>query len=170
MKLNLLVAVGGIGLLLSGCATSKNGTVLDRVGPAPASPPFSADAPGTLLVYSAYEVNADFNSRDPHRPHYSNYRILSTDGNLLQRVHNNSGTLLQRPTEVNLPPGTYSIVARANGYGTVTVPVLIAPGQETILHLEGGAKWPNPKAFNPANDVRLPDGDIVGWKSPVAIK
>jgi len=35
-----------------------------------------------LVVYSAYEVNADFNARDPRRPEYSDYRIFTADGNL----------------------------------------------------------------------------------------
>src|SRR5580698_3865349 len=105
MKNNLLFAVGGIALLLAGCATSHNGMVLDSVGPDPASTVNPAVPDGSLLVYSAYEVNADFSSRDTRRPEYSDYRILTADGQLQQVVHNNSGTILQRPAQVGLPTG-----------------------------------------------------------------
>ena len=170
MKLNLISAAGGLGLLLAGCTTFHNGMVLEGVGPGPASTVNATAADGTLMVFSAYDVNADFNSRDAHRPVYSDYRILTADGKLQQRVHNDSGTMLQRPMGVELPPGQYRIVAAANGYGMVTVPVTIAAGQTTILHLQGGSTWPNQAAFNQTNAVRLPDGGIVGWKSTVAMK
>jgi hypothetical protein len=71
---------------------------------------------------------------------------------------------------VELPAGTYRIIAQANGYGFVTVPVTVVAGHETILHLEGGDRWPNPRAFNQSNAVRLPDGEVVGWKSAVAMQ
>src|ERR1700761_392649 len=115
MKLNILFAVAGIGFLMAGCVTSKNGTVLEGVGPGPtAAANATADVPGTLLVYSAYEINADFNSRDAHRPQYSDYQILTPDGKLQQRVHNSTETILQRPKEVALPAGKYRVVAEAN--------------------------------------------------------
>ncbi len=120
---------------------------------------------GTLVVYSAYEVNADFNARDPYRPEYSDYNIFSSDGGVIRRVHNNSGTNLQNPLPVSLPKGEYRVVALANGYGLVTVPVIIEPNQNTVIHLEGGDHWPNESAFNQTNAVRLPDGQIVGWKA-----
>jgi hypothetical protein len=170
MKLNILFAVGGIGLWLAGCATSNTGLVLEGVGPDPTSPVNAAGATGTLLVYSAYEANADFDSRDPRRREFSDYRILDADGKLQQRVHNDSGTILQRAKQVALPAGKYRIIARANGYGFVTVPVTIAAGQDTILHLEGGFSWPNQSAFDQSNAVRLPDGEVVGWKDTVALK
>src|SRR5580700_6949874 len=163
MKRHLTLAAACISLLLAGCATSNHSLVLQGVGPNPTAAANTTSTQGTLLVYSAYEVNADFNTRDPHRPVYSDYRILTPDGRLQQLVHNNSGTMLQRPLQVDLPAGTYHIVAQANGYGLVTVPVAIAAGQDTIVHLEGGFRWPNKSAFNQSNAVRLPNGEIVGW-------
>ena len=170
MKLNVISVVGGMGLLLAGCTTSQQGMVLDNAGPAPASSVNASATGGILVVYSAYEANADFNSRDHYRPEYSDYRILTADGKLQQRVHNNGGTMLQRPKWVELPPGQYRVAALANGYGLVTVPVVIEAGQNTVLHLEGNFKWPNQGAPNEANAVRLPDGQIVGWKSAEAMK
>ena len=152
-------------LLLSGCATGRSGMTLDTVGPVPAQPAAANSADGTLIVYSAYKVNADFNSRDPFRPEYSGYEIFWTDGKLLRRVHNDSGTILQNPAAVELPAGEYRVVARANGYGFVTVPVIIEARQNTVLHLEGGTAWPDASAFNQTNAVRLPDGEVVGWRA-----
>ena len=125
----------------------------------------STSTTGTLLVYSAYEVNADFNARDPNRPEYSDYTIFTPDGKLLQKVHNNSGTILQEAVPVELPPGKYNVSALANGYGFVTIPVIVESGQTTILHLEGGGFWPNESVFDQTNAVRLPDGQIIGWRA-----
>jgi hypothetical protein len=164
MKTFLTFNIVAAGLLLAGCATGKSGMILDTVGPASAQPVPVGSTDGTLMVYSAYDVNADFNSRDPYRQEYSDYRILATDGKLLQRVHNDSGTILQDPMPVELPAGKYRVIARANGYGYVTIPVMIEAAQDTILHLEGGGSWPDGTAFNQSNAVRLPDGRIIGWK------
>ena len=86
-------------------------------------------------------------------------------GKFLQAVHNDSGTMLQEAVPVELPPGKYRVVASANGYGHVTIPVVIKAGQTTMLHLEGGGSWPNESAFNQTNAVRLPDGQIIGWRA-----
>jgi hypothetical protein len=153
------------GALLSGCASGKNGLTLDTVGPLLPQPVAASSTNGTLVVYSAYEVNADFNARDPNRPEYSDYRIFTANGKLLQRVHNDSGTILQDPVSVELPPGKYQVIARANGYGYVTVSVMIEVRQNTVLHLEGGGSWSDESAFNQTNAVRLPDGQIIGWKA-----
>jgi len=153
------------GVLLAGCATSKSGITLDTVGPVPDQPAAISSTNGMLVVYSAFEVNADFNSCDPYRREYSDYRIFSADGNLLQRVHNDSGLDLGSPTRVGLPAGSYLVIARANGYGFVTTPVVIETNQITTVHLEGGGSWPDESTFGETNAVRLPDGEIVGWRS-----
>ncbi len=151
--------------VLSGCATGKNGLALDPVGPSPDQPATVNSTNGTLLVYSAYDVNADFAGRDRRSPEYSDYKILTIDGNLLQKVHNNSGTILQEAVPVELSPGKYHVMAHSNGYGYLVVPVVIAAGQTTTLHLEGDGFWPNESAFNQTNAVRLPDGVVIGWKA-----
>ena len=169
MKFTFIPLVLLTGMLLAGCSThpTANGLMLDAVGP-DLSPMQSTCATGTnglLVVYSAYRRNADFNARDPYRPEYSDYEIFSSAGVFQQRVHNNSGTILQEVMPVSLPAGQFKVKARANGYGFVIVPVVITPGQTTTLHLEGGGNWPNPSIFNQTNAVRLPDGIIVGWKA-----
>jgi hypothetical protein len=151
------------GVFLAGCASPNNGPVLNTVGPAPSSAGNDHSTTGILVVYSAYEVNADFNSLDPTRPEYSDYRIYSNDGKLLQRVHNDSGTIFQDPRRVTLPAGLYRVVARANGFGHVTIPVTIATHQTTMIRLEGN--WSASYQFNDANAVRLPDGQVVGYRA-----
>jgi len=165
VKKFLTLQLVAAGILLSGCATGQSGMTLDTVGPVPARLAVVSSTSGALVVYSAYEVGADFNSCDPYRPEYSDYRIFTADGELLRRVHNNSGTILQDPATMQLPAGKYRVVAWANGYGLVTVPVIVVAGRLTAVHLEGGGSWPDRAAFNQTNAVRLPDGQIVGWRA-----
>jgi hypothetical protein len=162
MKYKIALTVCGMGMLLVGCATSKSDLVLDCVGPQPVAT-HSHSTNGTLIVYSAYQANADFDTRDAFRPEYSNYSIFTSDGKLLQKVVNNSGTILQDPAPVSLPAGKYRVTARANGYGYVTVPVLITADRNTVVHLETDS--PNAAAFNQSDAVRLPGGEIVGWRT-----
>ena len=150
--------------LLSGCST-RNGLASDTIGSALHQPTAETSTDGILIVYSAYEANADFGSRNPDLPEYSDYKILTADGKLLQGVRNNSGTIFQDPVSVELPPGKYQVITRANGYGSVTVPVMIETRQSTVLHLEGGGFSSGESAFNQTNAVRLPDGRIIGWKA-----
>ena len=164
MRFNHSLLVIGAAMILAGCATTRNSMVLDTVGPAPGASAAQGESNGTLTVYSAYQASPDFNSRDPYRREYTDYKIFRTDHTLERDVHNTSGSILQRPQQVALAPGNYIVAAQANSYGDVTVPVVIVAGQNTIVHLEGGFPWPNPRAFNNANSVRLPDGEIVGWK------
>jgi uncharacterized lipoprotein YajG len=165
MKTVFILMSAVAGALLSGCATGKNSLVLDTVGPAPTQLRTANSINGTLVVYSAYDINADFVGRDRRSPEYSDYKIFTANGKMLEKVHNNSGTILQDPLAVELPPGKYRVVAHSNGYGYVTVPIVIASRQYTIVHLEGDGFWPDESAFNKTNAVRLPDGVIVGWKA-----
>lgn len=155
------------GAFLCGCVTSHNRLVLETVGPDPTLPQIAGGTStnGCLVVYSAYRRNADFNNRDPYHPESSDYQIFSNTEVFLRRIHNNSGSSLQSVVPVTLPAGQYTVKARANAYGYVSVPVVILPYQTTILHLEGDGNWPNPSAFNQTNAVRLPDGLVVGWKA-----
>jgi hypothetical protein len=160
----LIVALAG-GLVLSGCATGKNDLSLDTVGPAPTAQARANDTTGTLIVYSAIKRNADFDTSNPYRPEHSDYQILNADHSPLRRVHNVSPSVSEDVVPVELPPGKYVVEARANGYGYLDVPVMIVAGEDTVLHLEGSGFWPNESVFNANNSVRLPDGQIVGWKS-----
>jgi len=159
----LLPAIAG--MILSGCASGGNGMVLDTVGPQAPLPTAANSTNGALVVYSAYEVGAEFNSRNESGQTHSDYAILTSDGKLIQKVHNDTGTMLQGPVTVSLAPGRYQVSAQANGYGYVTIPIVIESQQTTVIHLEGGDAWSNESAFNQTNAVRLPDGQVVGWRA-----
>ena len=153
---------------LSGCASSKHELTLAPVGPPPSTAPAVTGAPGSLIVFSALEPAPSFNSIT-YRRQYTDYRVFSADGNnLVQAVHNDTGKLLEGPRTVELPVGNYRVIARANGYGTVAVPVTIKATQLTTVHLEGGTWWPAKSAIFQSEPVRLPDGQIVGWRADAA--
>lgn len=163
MKLLLVTSVVAGTTFFSGCASLGPGLVLDPVGPPPGTS-VGTGSTGMLMVYSAYEQGAEFNS-PYYRRQFTDYRILSTDGKLLQSVHNDSGTLLEAPKRIELPVGTYRIVAAANSYGRVTVPAVIRGHQVTTVHLEGSPAWPNRRELAASDPVRLPDGEIAGWRA-----
>ena len=151
-------------VVLAGCASTNDQLVLDPIGPAPGSTP----APGTqgeLAVFTAFDPLPDLN-RSPYRRRFTDYRIFSADGeHLVQVVNNNRETLLNSPPVINLSSGVYRVRARANGYGTITVPVVIQPGQLTTVHLEGSVWWPRSSTIFTSNPVRLPKGEIAGWRA-----
>src|SRR5262249_40931277 len=109
-------------LLFSGCAFHRPELVLDPIGP-PAGQPIGGGSKGSLRVFSAFDPAPDFNGL-PYRPRYSSYTIFTADGRLVQTVTNRN---LQResPETIDLPAGAYRLQARANGYGMITVPVVI---------------------------------------------
>jgi hypothetical protein len=133
-KFGMLIVFGAF---LAGCTGMRSGLVLDTAGPAPASSAPAGSGPGTLIVYSAGKVNANFNSRDPNRREYSDYKILNADAKLIRHIHNVTDDIFQGPVAIELPPGKYFVVARSNGYGVVTIPVIIASQRQSILHLDG---------------------------------
>ena len=165
MKNIVMICALAAGVMLSGCATNKGGLNLATVGPVPSESKVSGSSDGTLVVYSAFKRNADFNSSDPNRPEHSDYKILNGDGSLIRHVHNITKTVFEDAVPVTLPPGKYEVVARANAYGYITIPVRIDSQQTTVIHLEGGNPWSDTSVFNENNAVRLPDGQVVGWKS-----
>jgi hypothetical protein len=162
----------GLVLLLlgsSGCANFQKDLVLDPVGPPPAHPIAAVSTNGSLVVYSAGAAVPDLSAEISGNPsddwEYSGYRILSPDGKLFKFVPNNAGTVQLHPQKIELPAGRYVVVARANGYGRVSVPVLIAGNRITTLHLDAGGFSPVEPGFNQTNTVHLPDGSVVGWRA-----
>jgi hypothetical protein len=160
--------------LLAGCAADRAALVLAPVGPSALdSPAFSSN--GILIVYSAFEQTPDFNSL-PYREHFTDYTVYSAQDRLLQVVHNDLPGSLEGPREVVLPAGAYRVLARANGYGLVTVPVVIEANRVTTVHLEGGGSWSRATPQTDGCLVKLPHGEIIGWQagsrgpSQVAVK
>ena len=88
---------------------------------------------GSLEVYSATDEFKDGDAR--YFPH-SSYAIYTTDGKLLKSVGNHISRTDEIPEIVALPVGSYTVVARAEKYGSVRVPVVIKESQRTILDLD----------------------------------
>jgi hypothetical protein len=115
-------------------------------------------------VFSAREPNPDFNGL-PYRDRHTDYKIFTADGKqLFETVRNDDHRLVGSPRKVELPVGTYRVLARANGYGLVTVPVVIQPHQVTAVHLEGSYWWSRASGIFEDDPVRLPSGEIAGWR------
>jgi hypothetical protein len=110
-------------------------------------------------------LSCNFYGRGIDRPEFRTIKFLTAKGKPLQRVHNNSGTILKEPVSVELPPGKYQDIARANGYRSVIVPIMIETQQGTVLHLEGGGFWSGESLFSQTNALHLPDGQIIQWKA-----
>jgi uncharacterized protein with FMN-binding domain len=110
-------------------------------------------------------MNNDFGTNDfLYRPAHSDYGIYSEDGKLLQEVHNARGPNDPEPAIVPLAPGTYKITAQARGYGPVTIPVVIRPGQLTTVNLQRHRNLADGSAPR-ANLVLLEDSRVIGWKA-----
>jgi hypothetical protein len=149
-------------VFLAGCASFQSGLILDAVGPAPNGKRVLGTN-GVLMVYSAFDPHAHFNG-SPYRRYHSDYKILSEDGKLLETVHNDVGGVTQDPKRIELQSGRYRVVARANAYGWITIPVVIEAHCITTIHLEGGASWATDDALA-TNSVRFSDGRIAGWRA-----
>ncbi len=163
-KLSATLLGSALALLFSGCVSSRPALVTAPVGP-PALASQPASPQGTLLVFSAYKVGM----ADPGAPfgvqQHSDYQLRSEDGHPLREVVNGTGYQNRDPLPIHLPPGRYQVIAQSNGYGLVTVPVIIAARQTTTVHLEGGGPRSDQAGLNAADSVRLPNGQIVGWKA-----
>ncbi len=154
-------------LALGACATSVP-LALPAVGPSgPAQPAATAasaadsGAPetGTLVVYSDTLTTSKHRS-PPVYPH-SGYVVRKPRGTLVVRVDNNASDVEAEPEKVPLAPGLYEVQARAAKVGTVLVPVMIAPGQQTEVYLDAQG-MPAAQARALTDPVTLADGRVVG--------
>ena len=85
--------------LFAGCshANLNHPIVLDRLGPVAVK---GADGAGSLLVFSAPSVEMPDNTLATRRVHYTDYKIFSDNGQLLQTVHNDYDNAWDAPREV----------------------------------------------------------------------
>src|SRR5204863_1369676 len=100
---------------------------------APAQAQAAQLSQGSLEVYSATDEFNDGGSL--YYPH-SSYAIYAPDGKLFKNVENHISGTDEIPEIVALPVGSYTVVAQAEKYGYVRVPVAIKDGQRTILDLD----------------------------------
>lgn len=77
---------------------------------------------------------------------------------------NHIGLNDESPTVVRLPEGHYKILAEADGFGRVTVPVVIQWGKLTEVNLETWGRKKTP-IIDEAAVVQLPNGYVVGWRA-----
>ena len=150
-------------LLITGLAACKTERVmLEAVGPASPSA-HRDDGPGRLIVYTAREQSEQ---AYVSYFHYSSYSIFTPEGKLYAFVRNHQGVGDEPPQRVALPSGSYVVTGMAQGLGTVSAPVVVQAFKTTELHLESGWK-PDPTYEHQADLVRLPNGQIAGWRAPV---
>jgi hypothetical protein len=165
MKAKRHVLIGaGITALVTGCAS--NPTALAPVGPAAGQHAVAATK-GYLQVFSATEKSIPFASDDPTLfDLHTGYDINDATGKNVEFVANHMSNMDEWPDTVSLPAGTYNIVAKSACCGLVTVPVVIASGKTTTVHLD--RNWWPPAKTSTNNLVFLPDGEAVGWSSSIA--
>ena len=154
-RTGLAVACGLI--LFNNCATTPP-IVLETVGPE--SPGRSGTGKGYLLVYSATDKVQD--GKLDFFPH-TGYTVYDATGKFVHYTPNRVGNTDPVPVTIPLAAGIYKVVARAELYGRVTVPVKIDNGKLTVVYLERGGM---PQKVRPKNRefITLPKGDIVGVK------
>ena len=146
-------------LLVSCASTGGKLTELETVGPTPLRVTESPAAKEGLL--KVYSLRGIYNAKGVlYHPHTA-YTIYSSDNKRLKEVKNARSPHDEEPVSVSLPAGNYVVVALAEGYLRVRVPVVIEPGQLTTLHLEMGNRPPEEEA---SNWVLLPNGKAVGWR------
>ena len=115
--------------------SSTYGQARDRnmLSPGPVRPgnlDYRTELPqGYLKVYSATD---EFNNGAYYA--HSSYAIYSIDGRLFKRVENNiSRTDELIPSQVAVPIGSYTVVARSQRGGEVRIHFVIKAGQRTIV-------------------------------------
>lgn len=165
---------------LVGCVSAPKTALVQPVGPAPTAASTGLKN-GSLQVYSAREPsdislntviwfwNDDFGKNDfLYEPAHTDYTIYSRSGKVLEHVRNARDYNDPQPALVAIPPGLYTVEAQAEeeGGGTInlTIPVEVEPGKCTTVHL--GGDWKPSGHYRNPEVVRLPDGQIAGWRAP----
>ncbi|HEX3839006.1 MAG TPA: hypothetical protein VHW25_18770 [Steroidobacteraceae bacterium] len=143
---------------LSGCALSAP-VLVGAVGPA--GPVTSHEPQGKLVVYSATTVYTTEQSR--YALHTS-YTLYDDKGVQLQTVKNRAGLFAAQPVTLTLAAGHYRVRALTSTSGPVVVPVVVAPGRTTTVYLDDTRIPTDLQAST--DEVKLPDGRVVGWRAP----
>ena len=147
----------------SGCIQQRQ-ALISPVGPAPDPQRVVADSnSGTLVVYSAWRRTG---TDDPDHRIHSDYDVLAVEGKPLLHVRNHITPMLEDPATVQLASGKYVVKARVQRYGTVSVPVTIQSNKITALYMDDSTR-PESAARANAEEVKLPDGRVIGWAPSV---
>src|SRR5215472_9930073 len=131
-KIKIIAYLGAVMLpVFTGCAS--NPVVTAPVGPGPIEHSAS-NANGYLKVYSDTEEHVVGDG--PHYWLHTGYTICDMSGKEVKHVQNHVGDMDEMPTSVDIPAGSYKVVAQSASYGRVTVPVVIREGKTTVVHLD----------------------------------
>jgi hypothetical protein len=151
-----------LAITFAGCATETPVVVDQPVGPDLSQPRIDLNrGAGRLVVYSALEC---VDAVESDHPTHSSYMVYDTNGNIVRRVDNRSGSFYQSPMAVSLPAGEYKVRACATNTGLVDVPVIVKENKTTIVDLDG-ATLPQRKPTGAGQWVRLPNGLVIGMRS-----
>ena len=159
MKNKVAFLLIGVIPLLSSCASQR--VFLAPVGPNPFQTTVASANTGYLKVFSEREAISEGDT--PIFYQHSEYQVYNASGKLVKDVGNTSGHYDTAPETVPLPPGRYTVKARAKDYLSVVVPVVIDAGRTTSLHLDD--RWQPPKSSPKTEFVFEPGGEPVGWRA-----
>jgi len=149
--------------LLTGCVSHR--LALAAVGPDPNSQAAST-AKGNLEVFTATQKSVRVDNDDNLPSDLpTGYDIYDASGNSVRYVANHGSNMDEWPDRVSLPAGEYKIVAESTWCGLVTVPLAIQNGKTTTVHLDDN--W-FPSSNMAQQLVFLPNGEAVGWSTPLA--
>src|ERR1035438_3347163 len=168
-RLATWLIVGTLSLMVS-CAGSGGPLVLGPVGPETSKYTETTPPTGYLKVYSVtkdYHNGSaeDLDFRGVHYYPHTNYAVYSEDGKTVKKVRNAIGVHDEDPALVEMPAGTYTVLAESEDYGTVKVKIVIEPGKLTKVNLEYNKQPPSGPSKGNNDLVRLPNGSIVGWRA-----
>ena len=144
-------------LATAGCSSLSHFAVAEPVGPGKSAVARS----GTLQVYTATEEHVE-GDNTYYYPH-TGYLVYTQTGQEVKSVINHAGVTGEIPSLTHLTPGSYVVVAEADGYGRVRIPVVVKENRATVVHLARG--WKAPKNAQESDLVRMPDGQPIGWRS-----
>ncbi len=147
-------------LLLTSCASPP--IILAPVGPGSGAPAASIRGKGDLQVFTETEEYLEDDLL--YHPH-TDYQLCTAAGERLKRIWNHQNHEDENPATVSLTPGEYLVKARAEFYGSVTVPVVIKPNRTTIVILQPG--WKPHTGAATSELVQLPNGYSVGWRAEI---
>jgi hypothetical protein len=146
-------------LAFAGCASQP--LTLSSVGPAPAGVEKPSNL-GSLQVFTDLEQH-QVGGSTYYYPHAS-YEVYSRSGVRVKIVENHRGPMDETPTVVDIPAGQYTILGPSANHGNVRVPVTVATGKTTVIHLDGYWK---PEASAHDQVVYFPNGEAIGWRDSV---
>jgi hypothetical protein len=149
-------------IMMVSCAAPASVRINATVGPQTHSHPGASDD-GALKVFSVREMVGDVEG--PISTVHSGYEIVTDTHRRVRFVKNSDDSEPEQPVTVSLRAGRYLVKTHAKSLGRVEVPVLIKPGQITIVRLDGDKRWLRSVDVATGGVVTLPNGKAIGWRA-----